>query len=74
MKNWVKVSDSLPSIGQLVLVFHPWGKDEKYKDVLVAKINSITSYETSKNVEWVNAEFSPVEPTHWMPLPEPPKE
>jgi len=72
--KWISINKSIPKIGQNVLVFHPWGKDMEYKDIIVGRIHSIQMYEESTRIDWVDLDFSAIEPTHWMPLPEPPKQ
>ena len=64
LPKWIPVTERLPEKGQVVLV---WGgasiytakRHNKYGAPMWWKLNSKTHY---------------CNPTHWMPLPEPPKE
>lgn len=71
--KWISIFDSRPKIGQKVLLYHPWGEKMNYKDVIVGWIQAVHTFESSENIEWVDSQYTPIEPTHWMPLPEPPK-
>lgn len=65
--KWISVKDRLPEIGKSVLIYYPyWGGDE----IQVAKL------EYDEMMFDVCGEFDiRVEAvTHWIPLPEPPKE
>ena len=56
--GWISVKDRLPEIGAKCLVYAD-GKMTVAKHIA--------------HNEWITGIFFPV-PTHWMPLPEPPKE
>ena len=67
--KWISVKDRLPELNQPVLVFAPT-EDENY---LVDYIHSFLDGNPLWN--WcVNVENNQQTVTHWMPLPEPPKE
>ncbi len=64
---WIPVTERLPLYGQDVLAVRTYGDGEKCQEVLMAHI-AVWDEETGK--KWWNA----TNITHWMPLPEPPKE
>ena len=57
-EGWISVKDRLPKIGAKCLVYAD-GKMTVAKHIA--------------NNDWITGVWFPV-PTHWMPLPEPPKE
>ena len=67
--NWISVKDRLPAIGQNVLV---WDGN--------TNLDNIPTYELAKYLSFNNGNFFISGPyslqaiTHWMPLPEPPKD
>ena len=65
--GWISVEDRLPEIGEAVLVICRFGK------MIVSELDGYWGKErlfwTYPN--WVEEQ---IEVTHWMPLPEPPKE
>lgn len=65
--KWIPVTERLPLYGQDVLAVRTYGDGEKCQEVLMAHI-AVWNEETGK--KWWNA----TNITHWMPLPEPPKE
>lgn len=64
--GWIPVTDRLPGTGEIVLVY--------------GKRGGIYTAEHNRNARWpgsfwkLNGKSHHCEPTHWMPLPEPPKE
>ena len=64
---WIPVTERLPLYGQDVLAVRTYGDGEKCQEVLMAHI-AVWNEETGE--KWWNA----TNITHWMPLPEPPKE
>lgn len=74
--EWISVKDELPRFDENVLVYHEWiGQSKTYKEVEIAFVSSITTGADYKNVDWQTvSERRSIEPTHWMPLPEPPKQ
>ena len=65
--QWISVKERLPEIGRSVLIYYPkWGGDE----IQVAKL------EDDEMMFDICGEFNigVGVVTHWMPLPEPPKE
>ena len=65
--KWIPVTERLPLYGQDVLAVRTYGDGEKCQEVLMAHI-AVWNEETGE--KWWNA----TNITHWMPLPEPPKE
>ena len=65
--RWIPVTERLPLYGQDVLAVRTYGDGEKCQEVLMAHI-AVWNEETG--AKWWNA----TNITHWMPLPEPPKE
>lgn len=73
--KWISVTERLPEAHEAVVVFHP-----KYSNIHIAAY--YRELETQPEVHCVNkwyvyGGFGVVlnpEPTHWMPLPEPPKD
>jgi len=67
--EWIKVSDRLPEDGQMVLT---WNGYQRTIDRFREGISE--NFVMSKMVAQMSGEDIPTEPTHWQPLPEPPKE
>lgn len=65
--RWISVEERLPLYGQDVLAVRTYGDGEKCQEVLMAHI-AVWNEGTGR--KWWNA----TNITHWMPLPEPPKE
>lgn len=65
--RWIPVTERLPLYGQDVLAVRTYGDGEKCQEVLMAHI-AVWNEETGE--KWWNA----TNITHWMLLPEPPKE
>lgn len=77
MQQWISVNDRLPEIDEYVLIYWKLQKDKKeggYWDMLeIARVESITHRKDSVSVLWVDNDYNYKTPTHWMPLPKPPK-
>jgi hypothetical protein len=75
MSEWVIVKNALPKFNTKVLIY-----DENSNEMEIAtlELNTDDYYQDGYNqyLSWVNKEFfSDIKnPTHWMPLPNPPKE
>ena len=65
--RWIPVTERLPLYGQDVLAVRTYGDGEKCQEVLMAHI---AVWDEETGAKWWNA----TNITHWMPLPEPPKE
>ncbi len=74
LSGWIPVDESLPKIGVQVLVYANYGgSDNEPRFIKIAKIEYITLMENDKqSVTWLDSDYVGIEPTHWMPLPEPP--
>lgn len=68
MAEWISVKDRLPDEHTTVL-FYCGNLQKGFCELDVTK-NRVTGWFLS----WDGTRFSPSEVTHWMPLPEPPKE
>jgi len=82
--NWIKVSEQLPACTEPFMVYNDdnitrqiaWENDH----VFVLAFDSekgIVKAKFDRNYRWAEVSsisISPLNPTHWMPLPEPPKE
>jgi hypothetical protein len=67
--GWIPVTERLPEIGETVLVWYLWQDEQRHSiafDEMI--INSVTM-----KPKW-NRHHLQNHVTHWMPLPEPPKE
>lgn len=73
MSDWINVQDKLPENGQIVLCAgHEWNDKKKPFFMVVSMYrNGFTHYEDHRD-DWSSDTSSYF--THWMPLPEPPKE
>ena len=63
--KWISVEDRLPEKGECVLTFEPHCIDNPDKGICCSVVGSGFTDKKSNGTPWV---------THWMPLPEPPKE
>jgi hypothetical protein len=72
--RWIPIGESLPKIGVQVLVYANYGgSDNEPRFIKIAKIDYITLMENDQqSVTWLDSDYVGIEPTHWMPLPEPP--
>ena len=63
--EWISIKDRLPEVGKRVLV---------YTEMNVIRIDRLRLIKNGKRkaATWESSLY--VEVTHWMPLPEPPKE
>lgn len=76
MSDWISVKDRLPNKGDIVLA---------YCQKIIGEIRYVLDCPTIAKIEWENIDCSNIPDTdyfsvwaenitHWMPLPEPPKE
>ena len=65
--KWIPVTEALPLYGQDVLAVRTYGDGEKCQEVLMAHI---AVWNEGTGEKW----WSATNITHWMPLPNPPKE
>lgn len=61
MSEWISVNDRLPKTMELVFVYR--------KGLDIVRIEYLMN-----DGEWFNDDIYKASVTHWMPLPEPPKE
>ena len=71
MTDWIKCSDQLPPNDRLVTVFIMREYADGTKPSWTMKIDSRTDRDGGR---WWLIEPYDFQPTHWMPLPEPPKD
>ena len=77
--EWVSITEQLPEIGVEVLLFDDWKctNGERRQDMKVGYLSEFTIRKTADgkayNCEWRGHEFL-FNITHWMPLPQPPRE
>ena len=69
MNEWINVEDKLPPIGEKVLIYYKWLGENKYS-IAFDKVG-ITNL-NSTSVHWLGNRRGRI--THWMFLPNPPKE
>lgn len=65
--EWISVKDRRPSINEIVLVY-----DTFFEDVSIGYISEFLGERTIWIIDYGESVSDTV--THWMPLPEPPKE
>ena len=67
VNEWINVKDRLPEIGKEVLVCYDFGR---------MMVTALDGYWGTERLFWKynNWITNPISVTHWMPLPEPPKE
>lgn len=71
MSEWIKVEDKLPKDGENVIGFWPSRNGKK----IDGKNFAVTKFADDNS--WWSLEDKDVDfcfPSHWMPLPEPPKQ
>ena len=73
--KWISVEDRMPDESNVI----EGSKDGMCSDLVIVFVrddtgNSFTCDDITVNGEWVNYPAPIFEVTHWMPLPEPPKE
>ncbi len=79
--EWISLKDKLPKLNESVLLFDDWvshrDTNTKHKEVRVGFLEEYTIRKSKIGIvvdcEWKGTEFA-FNITHWMPLPEPPKE
>jgi len=72
--NWISVKDKLPEVHLDVLIYIPWLKDHfdssSYIVGYLEYDECIYFNNFQDNIERIDIKYI----SHWMPLPEPPKE
>ena len=77
--EWISVKDRLPEFEQDVLLLDDWkpAASERRRDMKVGYLSQVTTFKTADGIEnsceWRGVEYV-FNITHWMPLPEHPKE
>jgi hypothetical protein len=77
--KWISVKDRLPELDEYVLIYWQLKKGKKEEDgfydmIEIASLDSITHRKDQVSTELKDKEYNGKEPTHWMPLHEPPKQ
>ena len=77
--EWISVKERLPELDEYVLIYWQLKKGKKEEDgfydmIEIASLDSITHRKDQVSTEWKDKEYNGKEPTHWMPLPKPPKQ
>jgi hypothetical protein len=68
--KWISVKKELPEFDENVLVFYTIeGKDQIHEYWDIGFLRSITKGKNFKSEEWLGKDYSPIDPTYWMPLP-----
>lgn len=77
MDNWIRVVDKMPPIGESVLIYRRFairhGVDVTNNQFIEQQIDWITNG-IWDGKQWTYDGYPTYDVTHWMPLPEPPKE
>lgn len=72
MSEWISVKDRMPNVGEYVLVAD-WYSGINY-GMVKAYYNSLWFIDEDSLDVWGDSKVDlGFDPTHWMPLPEPPK-
>jgi uncharacterized protein DUF551 len=66
--KWISISDKLPEVGKLILVFDDLEKEIRFQ--LMEADNQFYYYNYSFGEEYA---YEPGRITHWMPLPNQPE-
>lgn len=69
--EWISVKDRLPDYGERVLVNILWNKKQQFQEV--EWLRSVEETGIGTIINWAG-EYPHGEITHWMSLPEPPKQ
>ncbi|HMH10172.1 MAG TPA: DUF551 domain-containing protein [Candidatus Nitrosopolaris rasttigaisensis] len=75
--DWISVKNRLPENGQAVLIYQTYPKRTMFKCLawpLIYCFHEVAEYETYRNGFVNNKNNLLKHVSHWMPLPEPPKE
>jgi Protein of unknown function (DUF551) len=72
--QWISVKDRLPELRQEVLVWYDNGYEVAYLQKFEPPKLQYPQFNNVEMFEWCFGDFEDFDVTHWMPLPEPPKE
>ena len=72
--EWISVKDSLPKFDTPVLVHEIVKPEFEHISISIATLALLTESSAGKRPEFRGAEYQPIDVSHWMPLPEPPKQ
>jgi len=67
MSEWISVEERLPPVGHYYLVFGRWSPN-------CATAIHKAAWNTAFEWSICDGKNTPISPSHWMPLPEPPRE
>jgi hypothetical protein len=69
MSEWVKCSERMPEANRLVIIY------QLHEGVLECFRTNLATYRPADfRNDWTDISGYDAHPTHWMPLPEPPKD
>ena len=74
MSEWIPVSERLPEVGQEVLVWYHRSYNVAYLQKMKPVKLQPPQFNNVEMFEWCFGDFEDFDVTHWMPLPEAPKE
>jgi hypothetical protein len=74
VNGWISVKDRLPELRQEVLVWYDNGYEVAYLQKFEPPKLQYPQFNNVEMFEWCFGDFEDFDVTHWMPLPEPPKE
>jgi hypothetical protein len=74
MPQWISVKDKLPELRQEVLVWYDNGYEVAYLQKFEPPKLQYPQFNNVEMFEWCFGDFEDFDVTHWMPLPDMPKE
>lgn len=73
--DWTSVIEKLPELDKEVLCYYEIASKSKevYKYLVIGKLEEISNRKSGITTYWTDHEGNSINPSHWMILPEPPK-